>query len=430
MFLPNLSYSCRCRSLLVTALIGLSGIAPHSFADTGDTFNVSVGTNFLYDSNVFRLSSLVNPANILPVDARADQIITSSATLSVNKLYSMQRFEFNGSIVDNRYNNFDFLNFIAKNATGAWHWAITPYLHGRVSGSHSESLNNFANLTGFLGSNTRNIRNNNNFHFEGIFEMTRAWHLLGGIDHNTVTNSQLNVQDFDNRVLSVHGGVRYSFPSGSSFTYRIRRGDGEFMKRPEPLQTLLFDNRFNELENELRLIWPITGKTSIEGRVGYLERKYPHFSQRNFAGFVGNFDFNWAATSKTRITASWARNLFNSQTPSRPGDLLLNTTFFQPFSSSYVIINRFSIGPVWKISEKTMLSVRYDYSLRDFHGAVITDPAGHRSDSVHTGFIELDWKPINMVALSATFRKEHRSSNHGGFDYDTTAGSIAARLNF
>ena len=91
------------------------------------------------------------------------------------------------------------------------------------------------------------------------------------------------------------------------------------------------------MEHEIRLIWPVTGKASIDARVGYLERKHAHFSQRDFSGFVGNFNFNWAVTGKTRITASWARDLSNSQTANLsilPG--------FDAFSSSYAISNRFS----------------------------------------------------------------------------------------
>ena len=59
-------------------------------------------------------------------DTKSDHIITTTATLSVNKLYSMQRFEVNASLVDNRYNNFDYLNFLGKNGTATWHWSAYP----------------------------------------------------------------------------------------------------------------------------------------------------------------------------------------------------------------------------------------------------------------------------------------------------------------
>ena len=147
--LLNRSYFSR-RWLGIPALVYLSLFAQYAVADAGDTFNVTAGTTFLYDTNVFRSDPLIPPALVTGKDTRADQIITTTATLSVNKLYSMQRFEINASLVDNRYNNFDYLNFLGKNGTATWHWYLTPYLYGRLTGNHREALQNFADITGFL----------------------------------------------------------------------------------------------------------------------------------------------------------------------------------------------------------------------------------------------------------------------------------------
>lgn len=392
----------------------------------GELFNVSAASTFTYDTNVFRISPLIDPAALTGRPTRSDQIITSSVTLQVNKVYSMQRFDFNGSIIDNRYNNFDFLNFIGKNYNAGWNWYLTPYLHGRLSGSHSEALNNFAGLTGFANSTTRNLRTNDNFHFEGVFEIDKAWHIIGGIDHNVAKNSRLTVQDFNNKIFSVEGGVRYVFPSGSTLTYKVRSGRGEFINRAQPIVESLFDTRFDEMEHDVRLLWPVTGKVSIDARAGYLKREHAHFHQRDFAGFVGHFNLNWAVTSKTHVTASWARRLSNYQTAA----FAFQHPAFQRFSSSFVSTDRFSIAPVWQITDKTALRLRYDYVLSDFEGAVVSLPAGVRSDSMHSGLIALDWQPLKVLFLSAAFHRDHRSSNLRGFDFNSAAGSISARLSF
>ncbi|SDA29727.1 exopolysaccharide biosynthesis operon protein EpsL [Nitrosospira sp. Nsp18] len=335
------------RWLAVTAYLFLLLMPPqYVHAAPGDTLSATVGTTIMYDTNVFRLSPLINPAVVLGVPSRSDQIITSTFAINLNKVYLMQRFEATGSLVDNRYNNFDFLNFLGKNYNASWYWYATPYLHGRLSGSHSEALNNFANLTGFANSTTQNLRTNDNYHFEGIFEIDRAWHLIGGIDHSVTKNSKITVQDFNNQISSVEGGIRYTRPSGASLTYKVRSGRGEFINRPEPIVASLFDTRFDEMEHDLRMLWPVTGKTSIDARVGYLSREHKHFPQRDFAGFVGNFNLNWAMTGKVRVTASWARQLSNYQTVAFA---FLNPNF-QRFSSSFVVNNRFSIVPLWRVA--------------------------------------------------------------------------------
>ena len=427
---PHLSLRYRrcCRGLAIIVALCLAPITQHAVAAPGDTISATAGSTFMYDSNVFRLSPVIDPVALTGLPRRSDQIIITSVSLALNKTYSMQRFELSGRLVDNRYLNFDFLDFLGKNYNAAWHWYVTPYLHGRLTSSHSEALNNFAGLSGFLNATTRNLRTNDNFHFEGIFEIDRAWHIIGGIDHNVTKNSRLTVQDFDNKVSSVEGGIRYAFRSGGSLTYKVRSGRGEFINRPAPLQDFLFDTRFDDMEHELRMLWPITGKTSVDARVGYLEREHVHFPQRDFNGFIGNVNLNWAITGKTSVTASWARQLSNYQTALRSA--FFQHPDFQRFSSSFVAVNRFSIMPVWQITDKTALRIRYDYTVSDFHGAVDPIPTSNRSDDMHSGLIALDWRPRNVLFLSAAFHRDHRSSNYRGFDFDSTAGSVSATLNF
>jgi len=431
--LLNRSYFSR-RWLGIPALLCLSLITQYAAAQAlgpavqpGDTFSVTAGTTFLYDTNIFRLNPQIPPALVTGKDTRADQVITTTATLNVNKLYSLQRFEINASLVDNRYHNFDYLDFLGKNGTATWHWSLTPYLYGRLTGNHREALQNFADITGFLNSTTKNLRTDNNARFDAVLELDGAWRLIGGVAYDVRTNSRLLVQDFDNSVFSVEGGLRYAFPSGSSLTYKVRQGYGDFYKRPEPIQATLFDNRFDETEHELRLIWPVTGKSSIDARVGHFARKHPHFPERDFDGFVGNFNLNWAVTSKTRAVLGWARDLANFQTA--PGSFQ-NNPFYQQFSSSYVSINRVFLAPVWQITEKVALRLRYDFMMRDHLGAVVFVPGGDRNDTQHSGLLALDWQPLRALFISGALQRDHRSSDHRGFNYDSSAASISARLNF
>ncbi len=431
----NLSHQICCRiALALPACLLLMHqyalAAPVDFGRLGrpgDTLTLSAGTTYMFDSNVFRLSPLIDPVAFLGTPTKSDQIITTTATLNLNKTFSMQRFELTGSLVDNRYLNFSFLDFLGKNYTAAWNWYLTPYLHGRLSSSHSEALNNFGNLTGFINSTNRNLRTTDNFRFDGVFELSRAWHIVGGINHNVIKNSRLTVQDFDNKISSVEGGIRYAFAKGSTLTYKVRAGEGEFVKRPQPIASALFDTRFNELEHEVRLVWPVTAKSSIEGRAGYLQREHAHFPQRDFNGFVGNFNLNWAITEKTRLMASWSHDLINFQTAA---DFQLNPLLFQRWSSSYAVTDRFTVAPSWQITAKTQLRLRYDYVMRDFRGGVSLLPFEPRSDSQHSAHIALDWQPMNVLLITGMLQKDRRSSSLRGFDYDSNAASLAVRFTF
>ena len=58
------------------------------------------------------------------------------------------------------------------------------------------------------------------------------------------------------------------FLPGVRLPIRSDRGTGNSIKGQSPSQVQLFDNQFDETEHELRLIWPVTGKSSIDARVG------------------------------------------------------------------------------------------------------------------------------------------------------------------
>jgi predicted porin len=205
---------------------------------------------------------------------------------------------------------------------------------------------------------------------------------------------------------------------------------GKFVGRSLDEANLL-DTRFTEMENDVQLIWPVSGKTSIDARAGHLQRKHDNFSERDFSGFVGNFNLNYAMTGKTRFTASWARTLGNFQTGATTSGLSSNPVF-DPFASSYLKTDRFSLGPTWQIDDKVALRMRYDYSMIDFLGGVTTIATSldQRNDRMHSGMVALDWQLHKAFSLNAMLNHDHRNSNLSGFGFHRSAASVTARITF
>ena len=394
-------------------------------------FRVVLDSNLQFDSNVFRLSPSIDPVSRIGRSTLSDRIIVSSATLKFDKSYSLQRIEGNVSVVDNRYNNFSFLDFTALNYGGAWHWNLSPRLHGNITGSHNEALNNFANMTGFDNSTNKNLRISDVVRLDGVYEIDGAWRIIGGLIHNSFKNNRDFVQDTGQKIQSAEGGIRYDLPSGSSLTYKFRGGWGEFIGRPQPIPDSLFDTKFTEKEHQVHLVWPVSGKTSIDARAGHLQRNHEHYAQRDFSGFVGNFNFNWAMTGKTKLTASWERTLRNFQTAADAANSGLSSGY-QPFATSYIATDRFSIGPAWQIDDKVTLRTRYDYSMMDFLGGATTIATSldQRNDRMHSGMIALDWLPHKLLSISAMLNHDRRTSNLTGFDFHRSAASVTARITF
>lgn len=379
-------------------------------ADEFDTFNVQAGSTYLHDSNLFRLSSSADPNVVLRAPSSSDTLSVNSLGVTLNKPYSLQRFELGASFVDYRYKNFTFLNFSAFNYNGAWRWSLTPRLRGNATATRSETLNTFADFRSFI----RNVRTETNNRFDAEYEIDGVWRVLGAVSENEVKNEQLFLaqQNFRNR--AVEGGLKFAFPSGSYASAVVRSARGEYTQLAQPVAASLFDNRFEQRDFEGRLFWAYSGKSSMDFRAAYIDRKHATFAQRDFSGLTGNATVTWGVTGKTRVVGSVSRDL---------------TTFVQA-SSSYTRLDRLSLGPVWEVTAKLVARARYEASTRDFLGPVAATAQNDRTDKLRTLFAGLDWRPYRWVTLSASLQNDTRSSNLPGLDFKSTTGTLSAQVNF
>lgn len=397
--------------LAFAAILTLLLIPLSARADREDMLGLTAAIAARHDDNLFRLPSDTNAASILGRSRQGDSITTTSVGLALRHSYSLQQLELEASLVDHRYSTFDYLNFIARNYAAAWHWSLTPSVHGDLTGERKETQNSFSDFTGY---GTRNLRTDEKQHFEAVIETGSAWKLLGGVTRLTRSNSQQFLEEGDTRLDSAEAGLRYVFRSGSVLSYTARSGRGEFVNRAQPITTSLLDNRFDQVENEIHMTWPVTGKTSMEGRLAHLTRTHAHFAERDYAGVIGNIGVNWAISDKTSLSASLARELDS----------------YQSSNSSFIRTNRFTLSPSWQITAKTALRGKLDYARRDYRGAVTAFPTSNRSDYIRQAMVAIEWQASQELTLDASLQNEKRTSSQPGFDYTSTIAGISARLKF
>ena len=386
----------------LAALLPMLIIAPQAKADAEDTFLVTAGVSVLHDDNVFRKP---------PGAAEADVVSVSTLGIKVDKAYSLQRFELDATLADHRYQTHDKNNFTALDYVAAWRWSLTPFFHGNLSSARTEVSNN-TYLTPQAGTHTEERQR-----LDGVLEVSGSWRVLGGVTRSTLTNSNpssaestlpnnnASGSDGDGRLHSAEAGLRYDFPSGSSLSYIARESRGNETIQVEPNRGTL---RFSQHEDELHLIWPITAKSTIDARAAYLARTYADDDARDYDGMIGNVNVNWQITGKTSLTAGVARELSGYQS-----------------DDSRFKTNRFTLSPLWKMSEKTGLRGRYDYIWRDYRGGSID-----HLDKQRTALIALEWKALRTLTVSASLQHDRRSSNQPSLDFKSTQAGIAAQLAF
>lgn len=406
--------------IIIQALVTFSLSTP-VLADEQDALNFSAGAAVTFDDNLFRLPDSADTRQSIGKSSRSDRILITNAGIKIDKPYSLQRFQLDLNLIDNRYDTNSYLDYTAFNYRAAWLWQLTPHIKGTLSADQQQVLNSFSEFRDF--NNQLNIRRSIQTNENRIFDIDGSigggWHLLGGVSELRSRNSvEFNaVGDFIQTGANI--GVKYVAPSENSIALIQRAYNGEYQGRVADAASQL-DSGFKQRETEVQLQWRLTGKSLIDAKVGYLDREHDSFSSRDYNGVTSRLAYNWQATGKLGVITSISRHLYS----------------YQQAANSYYVADTFAITPIWQVTDKTSLSMRYDFSQRDYRGAVVT-VAEQREDNVQSFMLSADWQPTRTIKVTGSLRHEMRHSSYnepsafgGDLEYDANMATIGAQLLF
>ena len=396
------------RKLLVLNL-ALAGVMTLDVqADELDTFQFRVGQTWQYDSNVFRLSDSVDSQAVIGSPSRSDHFGVTTIGAKIDKSYGLQRFELDVNANRYSYKNFSRLDFTAVNYAAAWRWSVTPALYGNLTTDRQEYTDNTADVQ---NQGQLNRRTDRLTLLDAEYAIDGPWRVLGGVFERSSSNSQAFTFEGDSKVRGVEAGVRYVFASDSSFAYRLKQGQGEY---PNRVSSSTFASEFKDREHEFKLVWPITGKTTIQSRLAYFDRAHDGLAARDFSGFVGQLEATWMATGKTTVNGGVVRELGDYQTN--------NISYFQG--------NRFFIAPTWKPTEKTAVKFRYDHGVRNYKGPLTGFIPTNRRDTTDLSVLGFEWEVIRAVKVTTSVFTDRRKSNELGADYKSHGVNLSVLASF
>lgn len=347
------------------------------------------------------LAGVERDDNVLRVDTgkQSDTITQLGVGLRFNKRIGLQRIV---ADIEADHYNFDKLNtdYNTLNYAAAWNWAVGNRFDGVVSADRRQFRDISTNgvLTGV------NRRTERNELVEGGYRLGAAWRVLAGLEHNAARSTDPNSWDGNPDVSSYRVGASYEFASGSTITARFRHGDGDYKNAPVTAD-------FKDDEVEAVLHWPITAKTTLDGRLAHLKRDHSGAPTRDFSGMIGSLAATWDATAKTRLVVGYARDL---------GSYLFGT-------GGHLASDRWYVGPVWRPTAATAVSLRYEHENRKWEDVTGSTDAGRRDrfNVIAAGF---DWQVRRTVSLSAQLRNERRSSSLPVFNYRANVIGLSAKL--
>lgn len=389
------------------AIIALT--APPCHADALDVVNVVAGVSSKYDDNLFRLPSGQDTSALTGRTERGDRVLTSFAGLRVDQPYSLQRFKLDLTWTAYRFQNFDYLDFDAKEYRAAWLWSLTPYLKGTLSADRKQQLNDFRDYRSYTAAN---IRTTENRVFDADWSPHGNWHLLAGFRQMEQTNSQVFNEDADVKVNGVNAGLKYQFPSGSSVTWMTTLRQGQFTKRALNAGSLL-DTGYDERESEARLEWLASERSRFNLRTSHLDRTHDHFDQRDFDGWTGRLEYMWSPSAKLRLNASAARELASYQTT----------------ESSYSQNDSVGLALGYEVSPKVKVNLNGSLYERRYLGDGVVSNIG-RVDTGSSVMLGADWTPLRSLKFSASVQQNRRQANVAGADFEGNIAEVSAQILF
>ncbi|MDI1360983.1 XrtB/PEP-CTERM-associated polysaccharide biosynthesis outer membrane protein EpsL [Methylotenera sp.] len=381
--------------------------ATSAYADSDDTINFLIGTDYSHYDNLFLLPDGQNPTGAAE---RSDNVLRTNFGIKVNKKYGLQAFRFDYSHLDSKYDNASFLNFNSNNYKAAWLWSLTPSLKGNLSSERKVDLIPFLDNR---NSNTQNIRTLEMQMFDFDWSPHNVWHLLGGYTKLESVNSQTFLQETSFKFNAAEVGVKYSFPSDNFIALKLRKRDGENQEINVPNQV---GKDFSENEAELSALWRLSGKSKLTANLGHNGHTDDTYGLRDFSGYFGGVNYSWDASAKLNVGVDLTRKLAS----------------YQDFTSSYTVNDVLSIRPTWALTSKVTLGGSLSASKRKFlgDGPIVSATTPTRIDDGVTYGIEATWVPRSTMRFGVNLQHDKRDSNFADRDFSSNTVGINGQLTF
>lgn len=359
--------------------------------ETGDTLQFRVGAGVERDSNVLRAP-----------DAQSDTIGVLSAGARIDKQISLQRIVLDAEVATYRHQDFKDLNYTTLNYAAAYNYAFTPRFRGTLSSNQRQ----LRDLTTATSGVTESFISRERTHLlEGTYTPGGGFLAQAGLSHRSADSDDARSLESSPTVTSFRVGAGYEFASGTQGILQYRRGEGEY-------DNLATD--FNENEIALVARYPLTAKTTLNGRIGWLERNHDTAPGLDFSGMVANLGASWEITGKTSLEGGFERDLGS----------------YEIAGGGNVKVWRAYVQPVWRATEKIRVRLRYTHDTREWNTLSAAAPDAGREDDTNAYGAFVDWEPRRNLFITGSLRQERRDSNINAFDYRANIVGVGARFVF
>ena len=176
---------------------------------------------------------------------------------------------------------------------------------------------------------------------------------------------------------------------------------------PNRAVTPILDTDYQDRSFNLVANWVATGKSSMNVRIGRVERKNKHLPTQDYSGMNWRVDGNWGISGKSLLGASLYREVRNTEYA----------------TSNHALASGGSLNFIWQVMPKTRLQASISQEDLEYDNIA-------RQDKIKTATLAAVYEPWVGGEVSAGLQRETRDSNTFLYSYKSNALFLNANLKF
>lgn len=377
-----------------------------AWAAQGDVLSLSVGQDYTYDSNVFRVADGQNPSGY---SHRSDSIWTTHASAALDKEFGRQRItaSLGGGHVS--YGSFSHLNHDRNAIQLGWRLGFGTASEVGVSYNRAENIGRFEDRTGF---SQRNMVTSESLAADLMLRVAGDWLGVGSVAKGSYENSVDTLRSGDSEVLSSDLGVRYAPRNGNYVDFRVRKSDFEYNRVPAGSADYSYEQR------ELRLTgrWKPNGVSTLEPGVSLVRSRHDSQTALDYTGWTGFLAYTWKPTGALSETLRVAREV------GAVGDAW----------GSYARTYGISSNTRWQTTAKLGLFLDASWRAQSFRGFQNLNQAdgGRRLDYLWSLGLGADYLLSDKFILALSVKDMDRRSNKAVYSYSDQQVQLSGQYKF
>jgi hypothetical protein len=355
-----------------------------------------------HDSNVFRLPQSLGP--------RADSYTTSSVLAGVDKPIGRQRVYTDVAVRRQRFNRLGELNNTGHGASAGLDWETVGRFSGQIKGTSEKSLAPYGSPFASTTLSERNILRERTFSATAQRGTVRS-KVQPFVGFNTrKTDYSAEAYRFrNNDRRALRAGVRWRPSDRLMLATAVVEARGKYpFSRTAGGGVAALPDEYRSHGVELTGEWEATGKSRLDGRLGYEQRRYEQATRRDFSGVNGLLRWRWQPTGKLTFTTSLVRDADDT-------DRLLPPDAIDLTAAGSRVTNSALLDGTWQATAKVAVNANLRYSDRKLVNPVV-DAGGSvqnlsGSDTTRYAALGATWEATRNVSAGCNVGRVSRSTD-------------------